>query len=126
MKKLFALVLCASIAGCATAPTATTDSAAPAALLAETQAAPAADAAAVPEAVATEAVATEAVAAPAAGATPAAEAAPAAGQVVGDIATQCAKKYAMLKGCDRLGLGAGICRKGVEKKYSSLACALVR
>lgn len=126
MKKFFALMLCVSLAGCATAPTATTTESVAPATLTDAQAAPAADTAAVPAPEAAAAPEVAVATAAAAGAAPAAEAAPTAGQVVGDVAAQCAKKYAALKACDQTGFGAGICRKVVEKKYSSLACALVR
>lgn len=63
-----------------------------------------------------------ALAAPAPG-----EAAPAAQNTVGDIAAQCAKRYAAMKACDQVpSFGANICRSQVKKKYSHIACELIQ
>lgn len=77
-----------------------------------------------------------AAAAPAPAATQPALAAPAPGTVppegqadptVGDIAAQCAKRYAALKACDQVpSFGANICRGQVKKKYSHLACSIIQ
>ena len=59
--------------------------------------------------------------------------APAAGEeaagptTVGDIAAQCAKRYAAMKACDQVpSFGANICRSQVKKKYSHIACELIQ
>ena len=46
---------------------------------------------------------------------------------VGDIAAQCAKRYAAMKACDQVpSFGANICRSQVKKKYSHIACELIQ
>lgn len=76
-----------------------------------------------PAAVAAPATAA-ATAAPAAAPTeaPPAEGAP----TVGDIAAQCAKRYAAMKACDNVpSFGANICRNQVKRQYSHIACQLI-
>lgn len=69
-------------------------------------------------------------AAPVANAVPASAPAPGvapAAPTAGDIAAQCAKRYAALKACDQVpSFGANLCRSQVKKKYNHLACELIQ
>ncbi|MFZ5723129.1 MAG: hypothetical protein ACOY33_05650 [Pseudomonadota bacterium] len=45
----------------------------------------------------------------------------------GDIATQCAKKFAAMKACEQIpSFGASICKSQVNKTYSHIACAVIQ
>lgn len=50
-----------------------------------------------------------------------------ASPTAGDVAAQCAKRYAALQACDKVpGFGANICRNQVKSKYSHLACSVIQ
>ncbi len=52
---------------------------------------------------------------------------PAAQNTVGDVAAQCAKRYAAMKACDQIpSFGANVCRSQVKKKYSHLVCSVIQ
>lgn len=45
-------------------------------------------------------------------------------QAVGQVAAECAKKYASMKLCEQMpGFGASICKAQVNKKYTNIVCA---
>lgn len=68
-----------------------------------------------------------ATAAPVAGAPVAGAGDDAADPTAGDVAAQCAKRYAALKACDKVpGFGANICRNQVKSKYSHLVCSVIQ
>lgn len=63
-------------------------------------------------------------AAPSAPALPGTAAAP---KTAGDVAAECAKKFAAIKACEQIpSFGASVCKSQVNKKYASMACALVQ
>lgn len=54
-------------------------------------------------------------------------AAPAEAPAAGDIAAQCAKKYAAMKACEQIpSLGATVCKSQVNKTYKHLVCSLIQ
>ncbi|MFN3713288.1 MAG: hypothetical protein ACK4SX_06500 [Alcanivoracaceae bacterium] len=45
----------------------------------------------------------------------------------GDIAAQCAKRFAAMKACDQVpSLGRNVCRAQVNRTYSHIACAIIQ